>query len=443
MKKSSKKQNPKWLIRAEALKSLKDDKLFKDYYEYVKNLILSINPPFVLGISGEWGRGKTTLFNFLEKDLSKFYVFVRFESWKYQRTGNLSYAFVENLISKSNKKRKSYNTLLKQVLKIGQVFKISLPLGSLSVQPDFKKLEDLYKSVDKLEDRFQKLIKEILKSKKGKKLIILIDDLDRCLPEFSLEFLENIKHFFSVEDVIFLISLDEQLLETALNCRYNNDNNSRFTAKVYLEKIVDLFIKLPHYQQENLKEYLVFLLESSYLTGEDTKKGITEELIKTIEKIPEIEKSSIMTNPRKLDRIVKNFRIAIRSVPKDSIIHKSYPIFFLLLVLREYYYEIFKLLKVSPTLIFKTWSVKTGKNELRVSTSGTYSIGTPAQSRESLNHMGEEVIEFYKNFESSNLAVILVEVFAKEYDSGKFGKEISRIGVSLEEFVKEIDKYLF
>lgn len=436
MSKSTKTKNSKWISRAQPLKTLNQDKLFKEYYEYVKKLILAINPPFVIGISGEWGRGKTTLFNFLEEYLKNKYAIVRFESWKYQRTGNLSYSFVESIVSmlkdKSGSLKKKITNILKQT---SDLIDVSLSLGPLHVKPDINKI---YKSIQNLEGSFEKIIKKILEEKQKNQLIVFVDDLDRCLPEFTLDFLENVKHFFSVKNVIFVIALDEELLETALQVRYKN--NTKFTSKVYLEKIFDLFVKLPNYKADDLTDYIKFLLEERYPLKNIIEAEYIEEIVNISGEIPEVEKSTIMTNPRKLDRIIKNMMIAIQTVPKDSILHKSYPLFFLILVLREYFYKMFKFIKENkkegPNVLTSVWRNKSGDKTIKLKTGQSYTIGMD------LSRMSQNIIDFAKNPEFSDIAELIINTMIKERNSGKIVVEPTHFGIYAKELAIKIDEYL-
>jgi len=87
----------------------------------------------------------------------------------------------------------------------------------------------------------------------GAHLIILIDDLDRCLPEVALDVLETVKIFFSESSVrgsscLFLVAADERLLARGLRARLGEDESvldRTSEARAYLEKIVQIGIPLP------------------------------------------------------------------------------------------------------------------------------------------------------------------------------------------------------
>ena len=84
------------------------------------------------------------------------------------------------------------------------------------------------------------------------KLVILIDDLDRCLPNVALDFLETVKVFF-FESVgvdapcLFIVAVDESLIGRGLRMRIGEeqDVNAADEARIYLEKIVQLRVPVP------------------------------------------------------------------------------------------------------------------------------------------------------------------------------------------------------
>ena len=78
-------------------------------------------------------------------------------------------------------------------------------------------------------------------SANNKKVIIIIDELDRCNPEYAIKFLERIKHYFQHKNIIFIFSLDMRGLTTLVHRYYGND----FDADTYLDKFFDLSLSIP------------------------------------------------------------------------------------------------------------------------------------------------------------------------------------------------------
>lgn len=72
-------------------------------------------------------------------------------------------------------------------------------------------------------------------------LVFIIDELDRCRPNFSLSMLERIKHFFSVPGVVFVLVTNLHQLHAAVRGAYGRDTD----ARLYIEKFYDLRAMLP------------------------------------------------------------------------------------------------------------------------------------------------------------------------------------------------------
>ena len=87
---------------------------------------------------------------------------------------------------------------------------------------------------------------------KAEKLVVFIDELDRCKPSFAIEMLERIKHYFDDERIIFVVSLNkEQLIHTI-----SNYYGSEFDATRYLNRFFDVSINLPEisrYQKQKVQ----------------------------------------------------------------------------------------------------------------------------------------------------------------------------------------------
>lgn len=85
---------------------------------------------------------------------------------------------------------------------------------------------------------FKTCLKDITQNQ-GKPIIFIVDELDRCKPEFSIRLIERIKHFFDVPKVVFVLSMNKSQLEESINSYYGfkNDNN-------YLDKFIDTTIRL-------------------------------------------------------------------------------------------------------------------------------------------------------------------------------------------------------
>ena len=128
-------------------------------------------------------------------------------------------------------------------------FGISLPGGlfNASVSGDgvINALEkkDILEDIQLAEDIREK-IKEILKEVKieeSQKLVIFIDELDRCRPSYALEMLERIKHYFDDDNIIFVVSVNKEQLTHTISTYYGEG----FDSTGYLNKFFDIEAYLP------------------------------------------------------------------------------------------------------------------------------------------------------------------------------------------------------
>ena len=94
------------------------------------------------------------------------------------------------------------------------------------------------------------LAEELEDIKDRHRLVIFIDDLDRCTPEGALEILESIKTFFDIEGIIYVIGMDPSTIDPIVDVKYGK--NSKITGLDYLQKIVQLPVQIPVWSDEDL-----------------------------------------------------------------------------------------------------------------------------------------------------------------------------------------------
>lgn len=92
---------------------------------------------------------------------------------------------------------------------------------------------------------------EIL-DKNCKKLVIFIDELDRCRPTYTIKMIENIKHYLEIDNVSIVLSVDLKQLSHSIKKEYGDT----FDADDYLDKIIDFRLKLP---EPNMKAYVKYI----------------------------------------------------------------------------------------------------------------------------------------------------------------------------------------
>ena len=125
----------------------------------------------------------------------------------------------------------------------------SLPISIKKVNPatlinDLQEGKVDILSAVKTEEDIKECVRDVFNDiivEEAEKLVVFVDELDRCKPSFAIEMLERIKHYFDDERIIFVVSLNkEQLIHTI-----SNYYGSEFDATRYLNRFFDVSINLP------------------------------------------------------------------------------------------------------------------------------------------------------------------------------------------------------
>ena len=270
--------------------------------KYVKGLgkfIRECQTPMSIAIQGDWGTGKTSTLNLLKKNLeadkdTNGIKCVFFNTWQYSQFNmedSLYVSFVHNLVKQCG----GNDEILKTVAAFGKLafFKaIDWKFGTNAseILDGFEKAKkDQMESVSKLQEDFAELVK-----KTGKRLVIFIDDLDRLNPEVAVELLEIIKLFVNVENSIFVLAIDYEVVVKGVRKKYG-ENLSEEKCRNFFDKIIQLPFKMP-VERYNLTELVrKAVQEQTHMTDEGV--NIVAEFI-----------SDVMgTNSRTFKRLVNAF----------------------------------------------------------------------------------------------------------------------------------------
>ncbi|MFC9688858.1 P-loop NTPase fold protein [Kribbella sp. NPDC056951] len=103
--------------------------------------------------------------------------------------------------------------------------------------------------IEQFADSFQLVVDKFLN---GRKLVIFIDDLDRCLPEKAIQVLEGIKLFLGVPGTVFVLGVDVAALVHAVEVHYAGTVPSAMNGGRYLEKIVQFPFHLPSMRSDEV-----------------------------------------------------------------------------------------------------------------------------------------------------------------------------------------------
>jgi uncharacterized protein YjbI with pentapeptide repeats len=170
-----------------------------------------------------------------------------------------------------------------------------------------------YKHIsERIEDELKKIREsdEIKNGKTGEnveleetrkfKLVIFIDDLDRCTPHRALDILESIKTFFDIKGIIYVIGMDPQTIDPIIKTKY--EKNPKIDGMRYLQKIVQLPFQIPVWNSDNLDGVIESLLNKAGLS--DYYEKIRTETNK------ELIIKATQLNPRDIKRFVNSIVMA-------------------------------------------------------------------------------------------------------------------------------------
>jgi predicted KAP-like P-loop ATPase len=210
----------------------------------------------VIGIYGAWGEGKTSVLNFIEKELSQHpseVVCVRFNPWRFRDEATLLISFFSTLAVALGRSISSPKEKIGEMLqKYGELLApLSVSFLGLGLSPGKATAETgkLLSSVD-LED-LKNRIENIL-NEENKRVVIIMDDIDRLDKEEIQAVFRLVKLSADFSYTAYILSFDEKMVTAALEERYAGSEES---GQGFLEKIVQVPLHLPPADQISLRDF--------------------------------------------------------------------------------------------------------------------------------------------------------------------------------------------
>ena len=273
-----------------------------------------------IGIIGEWGSGKTSFINMtlevLENDEE--YIIFHFNPWNISTRKQLISDFFSQLSNEIGKidttaviKEVSQNLKL-----LSKIFKpVSLiPIPQISLIASFMKksceetgkfLEDISNQQEKSLDEIKEELNNSLE-KLNKKVVIVIDDIDRLSDNDIREIFQLVKSIADFKNTIYILSYDNNIVSEALN------NLQKGRGEEYLEKIIQVPIMLPHISKSDVnKIFLNKLGNILTVSEEEFDKNYYNELYSN-------GFSNNLTNLRDVERYLNSFSFGFNTI-KDEL----------------------------------------------------------------------------------------------------------------------------
>lgn len=288
----------------------------------------------LIAIYGPWGSGKSCLMKTIAQKLNseKFDV-SWFDTWKYEKDKNLAYSLFK-YIAKENfwdEIRGKGSEIFQNIYGIFKCFSKGINVNVNAIDLNLREVLDEAEKIDierhkKIEDEkcfwekvneFEKCFSEI-KLKDNKRLIVFLDDLDRCESENIINLISAIKQLISINsNIIFIIGIDKKAVTLALKNKYNNDMNK---ADEYLEKIFSITFDASNSMKNNkLLDYI------SAITGLDFKGAETIFLLL---------KYLHFENPRHIKKVLRKYYMIKNYIREKGIeIDNEYAVMFIIYII--------------------------------------------------------------------------------------------------------------
>ena len=297
---------------------------FNLYRDAIVNIVNNSSPKFTIGIIGEWGAGKTTLMNSVDNALEtdKSLIRVRLQAWRYKweqfplasLLKSIAYALPAEKQFEDLKQRletvainflKNTVDILTSIISkyASEEYEISQEMFDT-----FKKeLNSKIQLIAELDrdtvyfDGFEEIKKEIKNLRLENpafRIIVYVDDLEKCSPKKALELLEIIRVFQDVEGFIFIIGISHDMLIKLSDIENNEKSNE---GEHYIKKLIQVPIALPKWSNQDIVK----------LVRDFIKKGMIHDKFKeVVDKNIELISVAIDNNPREIKRFLNNFIVA-------------------------------------------------------------------------------------------------------------------------------------
>ena len=336
----------------------------QDFARALADFIKTCETPMTIGLQGDWGIGKTSMLNmiraYLEGAQNSPYGLIWFNTWHYSLFGQEEYlglAVIKGLLDQIKAQfeiNEDENRLKEVAGKIGNVLKharfsafgFGVSAADAKAHDDSPDAEMEYQDVSsvmlKFKDSFQELVNFVIEERGLDRLVIFIDDLDRVKPLKALELLESIKNFLDVENCVFVLAVDYEVVQIGMAEKLGQDLQ-KISGKSFFDKIIQLPFTMPS-TSYNLGSYIRNLLVNAGVSVKASDEEFYEEVTScTVGRNPRSIKRII--NYSKLIRLIRSYHASKET--KDSELQRK--ILYSLLCMQVAWPEIFNFFVKSPT----------------------------------------------------------------------------------------------
>lgn len=288
--------------------------------------------PVTIGVHGDWGAGKSSILEMIDAALSDDdkVLCLKFNGWRFQGFEDAKIALLEGIVTGLVEQRPMLGKgadAVKNIFKRINWLKVAQTTGGLAFTAftGIPTRDQIGAIVDRLKEmaadparlatrenydkviggvdgllkpaesknvpeeiqEFRKAFDKLLEEAGIEQLIVLVDDLDRCLPDTAIETLEAIRLFVFTERTAFVVAADEAMIEYSVRKHFPelpDTTGPRDYARNYLEKLIQVPFRIPALGETETRIYVTLLLigaevgegDSAYVHLIGTARGLLQ-----------------------------------------------------------------------------------------------------------------------------------------------------------------------
>lgn len=266
--------------------------------------ILNTNSPdssFAIGISSEWGSGKTTFIDLLERNIDEnSNIVIKINPWINQDSKNIIKDFFNTLSLKLSEFNSDISPLINKYSNI----LIGISDNSLN------NILGVFKKEETVSSEFQ-AIDSAIKSI-NKRIIIFIDDLDRLYKEEIVQVIKLIRNSANFGNTVFIAAYDRNYIISAIKAI------NSYNPELFLEKIFQLEIQLPNFEKQIIQKRIYDML--IHRVAENDKKELFNILLKKKYSLTDIFNSEELSTLRDATRFSNSFLLIYNFIKGEIVL---------------------------------------------------------------------------------------------------------------------------
>lgn len=221
---------------------------------------------FSFAIDGRWGCGKTFIVNMLQERIKNKYLVIKYNCWKYDYYDEPVLAIMSVIADSLNKiadeedppefvNEGTFKNIAKFLVEVGAILfeagtninlQRILELGGEVINAEYKeKLSKDFDSKGSLAKTIDLIVMALCLAHSEKKVLFIVDELDRCLPEYAIKVLERLHHVNEGSKFVTMLSINKNELAGSIEKVFGKRESKENFVDYYLQKFVGTIIPVP------------------------------------------------------------------------------------------------------------------------------------------------------------------------------------------------------